>query len=137
MNHFENAIALHKRHSRISFKEISETDTEIIVRVSQTRNPNGNHLSKERLTEIAKELYALRAETKNIIVHPNPYIEAPAEIVNGDWIKQQMNLHKIGNKKLVEDLGIPKAEMSALINEHREMGIRTKGLFYYYFKTVA
>ena len=45
-----------------------------------------------------------------------------------------MNKHKIGSKKLVADLGIAKAEISAMINGHREMGIRTKGLFYYYFK---
>lgn len=46
-----------------------------------------------------------------------------------------MNKHKINSKKLTEDLGIIKSEISALINGHREMGIRTKGLFYYYFKS--
>jgi hypothetical protein len=136
MEHFNKAIELHKRHARISFKEISETDTEIIVKVWQNRSPSENYSDKERLTEIVKELYALRNERKTLIIHATPYVEAPAEIVNPEWIKQQMHKLKKGSKVLIADLGIAKAELSALINGHREMGIRTKGLFYYYFKSL-
>lgn len=65
------------------------------------------------------------------------YIEAPAQVVTPEWIQERMNRYKVGNKQLVKDLGLAKAEISALVNGHREMGIRTKGLFYYYFKSIA
>lgn len=133
MNHFQNALELQKRHSRITFKVISENENEVVVRVTQNRNPNGNHFSAERLVEITKELYALKNETRTLIIHSVPYIEPPADKIDTDWIKAQMKKYKIGSKKLVEDLGIAKSEISSLINNKREMGIRTKGLFYYYF----
>ena len=59
---------------------------------------------------------------------------SPPDIVTGDWIKEKMNKHKIGNKKIGGDTGVPKSEISAMINGHREMGIRTKSMFYYLFK---
>jgi hypothetical protein len=81
MTRFEKAMELHKRHSRISCKEIKESDEELIVRVSQTRNLNGNHASKVRLEEIAKELYAFKTGfSKKLIVHTAPYVESPSEM---------------------------------------------------------
>lgn len=84
--------------------------------------------------EIVEETFRAYFEDWKIQKVTFPYIEAPAEIVTPEWIKEQMNKYKIGSKKLVTDFGIAKAEISAMINGHREMGIRTKGLFYYYFK---
>ncbi len=134
MTRFEKAIDLHKRHARISFKEMKETDIELFVRVSQTRNPNGNHATKERLEDIARELYALKPDfNKKLVIHAVPYVEAPSEIVTPDWILKKMHEHGIGVKGLVQDLGFSKSDISATINGHKEMGIRTKGLFYYYF----
>lgn len=136
MTRFDKAAELHKRHARISFKEMKETDTELFVRVTQTRNPNGNHATKERLEELARELYALKPGfNKKLVIHAVPYVEAPSEIVTPEWIQKKMHEHGIGVKGLVADLGFSKSDISATINGHKEMGIRTKGLFYYYFLT--
>lgn len=136
-NRFEKAIELHKRQSRIYFAEIRENETELVVAVRQTRSPNENYADKKRLEEIVRELYALKSGFKKaLIVHTSPYSEAPSEIVSPEWIKIEMQRRKLGLKGIVEATGVSKSDLSAMINGHKEMGIRTKGLFYYFFKSL-
>lgn len=132
----EYAGLLYRRHSRIYFKIISVNadEKDIVLKVWQEKNSQEKYLDSKELIERGKELITTFFEGWAIHIHPTPYQEAPAEIVTPEWIQAQMNTHKISSKKLVEDIGIAKAEISALINGHREMGIRTKGLFYYYFR---
>ena len=136
MTKFEKAIELHKRYSRISFKEIKETDTELVVRVTQTRSPQNNHETRERLEEITKELYALKEGfQKRLKILVAPYVVPPSDVVTWSWVQDKMQEFNISLKTLVEDFGISKADLSATINGHKEMGVRTQGLFYYYFLT--
>lgn len=133
---FDKAIELHKRHSRIYFEKIKETDNEIIIRVKQTRSPAENYSSKEELDQIGKDTFGLLKTGKNIIVHSDPYKVAPSEVVSVEWIKCEMQTKHIRLKRLSEDLGISKSDLSATINGHKDFGIRTKNMFYYYFKSL-
>lgn len=134
---FEKAIELHKRYSRIYFSEVRENEKELVVAVRQTRSPNENYADKSKLEEITRELYALKTGfSKKLIVSSAPYTEAPSEIVTPEWIQDQMNKRNFSLKGLVEATGVSKSDLSALINGHKEMGIRTKGLFYYFFKSL-
>ncbi len=134
---FDKAIELHKRHSRIYFSEVRENEQELVVAVRQTRAPNGVYLDRKQLEEISREVYALKPDfNKKLIVNTAPYSEAPSEIVSPEWVQDQMNRRKLGLKGIVEATGISKSDLSAMINGHKEMGIRTKGLFYYFFKSL-
>lgn len=129
----ENSGLNFRRFARITFKILKvEVDT-ITIEVRQSKNPNGNYADKKRLIEIVNEVFKPYFLNYKLHKHPKVYTPAPAEFITADWIKKQMQKHKVGNKKLVQDLGIAKAEVSAMINGHVEIGIRTKGLFYYYF----
>lgn len=130
---------LYRRYSRIYFKIISvnASEKDMVVKVWQEKNPTEQYLNKKELIDRGKEMFLPLFEGWAIHFHPTDYQEAPVEFVTSQWIQNQMHKYKVGNKQLVADLGIAKAEISALINGHREMGIRTKGLFYYYFKYIA
>jgi hypothetical protein len=134
MSNIETAKELHKRHSRITFKVVKETDSEIVIRVEQGKNPQDIYQTAERLIAIGKQVYADCGKT--ILVHPCPYVLPPAYIVTPEWIQKQMLQHKIRSKQLAEAFGLTKEDISGLVNGHKEMGIRTKGLFFYYFKSI-
>lgn len=134
MERLNKAKKLHKRHSRIFFKEISEDEKTLVVRVEQKRNHNGNYFDVKRLIEIVKETYDHILNGRELIVHPITFQSSPPDIVTGEWIKERMNKYKVGNKKIVIDTGIPKSDVSAMINGHKDMGIRTKSMFFYLFK---
>lgn len=131
----EYSAFLHRRHAHILFKiSIFNPDEKIIrIEVKQEKNPNGVFADTKRLIEIVEETFREYFTDFQIQKSVFPYIPAPAEIVTPEWAKKQMQKYKVGNKQLCKHFGIAKAEISAMINGHREMGIRTKGLFYYYF----
>ena len=132
----EASALSYRRFARIYFKilQIDQVKKELFVKVWQEKNPHGNQLEKKDLNERAKTLMSRYLSDYTIHTNPIPYQEAPPEIVTPQWIQTQMNKHKIGNKQLVQNLGIAKAEISALINGHVDMSMRTKAMFYYYFE---
>ena len=136
LERLEGSAILHRRYSHIFFKvlEINTDDKILNVQISQEKSPSDNYADGKRMVDIVEETFRPYFEGWQIRKVTYPYIQSPAEEVTPEWIQERMNRYKIGNKQLVSDLGIAKAEISALINGHREMGIRTKGLFYYYFK---
>lgn len=136
LHDLEHSALSYRRFARIYFKieKIDVDSKEMVVKVWQEKNTAENYLEKKDLNERAKTLMGRFFEEYTIHTHPIPYQQAPSEVVNPLWVKERMKQFKISNKKMIADLGIAKAEISALINGHREMGVRTKGLFYYYFK---
>lgn len=124
---------------RVYFKimAVDENEKKIIIAAKQEKkNSDTPYFTKKELVEETKKLFQPYFKDYVILVGAEPYTEPIANIVTSDWITQQMKTHHIGAKKVAEAVGIPQAELSALIHGHREMGIRTKGLFYYYFKYI-
>lgn len=68
MERLEKAKELHKRHSRIFFKEISEDSETLVVRIEQKRSHNENYFDVKRLVEIAKETYNHILDGRKLIV---------------------------------------------------------------------
>lgn len=133
INRLEHSGLNFRRFANISFKILKVENDIILIEIRQDKNPHGVHADIKRLTEIVEETFREYFPKYKIHKRPIMYIPAPAEIVTPEWAKKQMQKYKIGNKQLCKHFGIAKAEISAMINGHREMGIRTKGLFYYYF----
>ncbi|GIM60548.1 hypothetical protein CAPN008_05980 [Capnocytophaga canis] len=132
-----NEVAfMHRRFSRIYFKILKVDDDLIRIEVKQEKSPHNNYFEVKRLTEIVQETFAKFFPKHAIQKVPLPYIESPVEVVTPQWVKDKMNKHKIGSKKLVEDFGVAKSEISAMINEHTSMSNRSKAMFYYYFKYI-
>lgn len=138
LDKLEHLALQYQRYARIFFKilVVDKENKVLVLEVYQEKSPHENYLNGKDLWERAKSLFEPFFTDYQLKIGAFPYAEAPAEIVTSEWLLKQMNYYKIGNKKMVEDLGIAKAEISALIHGHREMGIRTKGLFYYYFKYI-
>lgn len=127
---------IHQRFARVFFKILKVENNVIRIEVKQEKSPHDNYFDVKRLTEIADEVFATYLTNFTIHKVPLPYKESPIEVVTPQWIKEKMNTHKIGNKKLVNDFGISKSEISAMINEHTIMSNRSKAMFFYYFKYI-
>ena len=133
----ENLALQYQRYARISFKVIAidEKDKLLFLSVRQGKSPHENYAEATELMIKGKELFAPFFVGYTIRVSPEPYQNSPVEIVNPEWVQKNMNKYKVGNKQMVEDFGISKAEISAMVNGHTVMSQRSKAMFYYYFKT--
>ena len=130
----ENYAYQYAKFWRVYFKILKAEDNELIIRVEQHKKPTKTpYFTTKELNENAKELFSKYFPWYTIHTNPVPYELPPADVVTPEWLREQMQAHHIGAKKVSKAVGIPQSEFSALLNGHREMGIRTKGLFYYYF----
>ena len=102
------------------------------MQVAQGKNPNGNYLTKDRLVEVTKELFG--TYYRKVIVHPIPYKAPPADDVTPEWVIERIKESGRKNKDIASDLGISSSELSAYTNRHKDMGIRVRSMFYYYFE---
>jgi len=138
INQLEHSAMMHQRYAWIFFKviRVDIVNKILTIEVRQENTPYKNFADKKRLTEIVEETFGRFFEGWQIHKAPLPYTPSPAEVVTAEWIKQQMQRYKIGAKKMVEDLGVAKSDISAMINEHKAMGGRTRAMFYYYFKFI-
>ena len=124
---------------RVYFKimAVDSKAKKIIIATRQEKKPTDTpYFTIKELTEKTRATFEPYFKDFTILVGAEPYNAPPADFVTPIWVNMQMQSHKIGAKKVAHDIGVPPAELSALINGHREMGIRTKGLFYYYFKSL-
>jgi hypothetical protein len=124
----------HKRFSRIYFKIKSLKENKLIVLVYQEKSPQENYADVKRLIEIGVETFGRHFDS--LIIDVEPFKPVESEIVTPEWIVSNMNRLKIKLKKIANDTGIGNADISAIINKHKPLSIRTKSLFYYYFKCV-
>jgi hypothetical protein len=139
LDKLEHLALQYQRYARIFFKieHIDKAEKVLVISVYQEKSPSENYLTDKDLRERAQGLFMPFFEDYTLNIGARCYMASPVEEVTPNWIKERMNRYKVGNKQLVKDLGLSKAEVSALVNGHREMGIRTKGLFYYYFKSLT
>lgn len=131
-NALEDATRLHMRFNRLTFKVKSLDSGTITVQVVQGKNPNGNYLSKNRLVELTRELFGQYFES--VIVHPIPYVSAPAEDVTPQWLVDRIKESGRRNKDIATDLGISGIELSDYASGRRSMSIRVRSMFFYYFE---
>ncbi|MDJ1470339.1 hypothetical protein [Xanthocytophaga flava] len=129
----ENLATMQKRYSNITF-EVLDKDTPTI-KVKQGKTFQKVYFDQKRLIEIAKETFEPFVD--KIHVHATEYVESPIEVVKPEWIGKEMNQLKIKLKDMVPELGVEKAELSAMINGHRPISQRSKAMFYYYFVSKA
>lgn len=128
----ERGTRAHLRFNRLTFKIKAVKEGVIMVQIAQGKNPNGNYLTKERLVEVTRELFG--AYYHKVIVHPIPYTAPPADDVTPEWVIEKIKESGRKNKDIASDLGISSSELSAYTNRHKDMGIRVRSMFYYYFE---
>jgi len=128
----ERGAKAHLRFNRLTFKIKAVKEGAITVQVAQGKNPNGNYLTKDRLVEVTKELFG--TYYRKVIVHPIPYKAPPADDVTPEWVIERIKESGRKNKDIASDLGISSSELSAYTNRHKDMGIRVRSMFYYYFE---
>ena len=136
LGRLEGLALQYQRYARIYFKimAVSSDSKELVIAVWQERSPSDNYLDEAALVERARGLFVPFFEGWELKIGARVYVDSPVMVVTDEWIRERMSRLRVSNKQMVKDLGLAKAEVSALVNGHREMGVRTKGLFYYYFK---
>lgn len=144
------AAAQFQRHANITFKvlevdsgtvEIGNPSTGetthksrvdvIVVEARQGKNSLNKYLSDKELIERAKGLFG--RFYKEVHVRPKPYQSPLVDVVNPQWLQQQLNQHKVSLKQLEKDTGIDKSNLSNWVNGNRPMSQPVKAMFYYYF----
>lgn len=128
----ERGTRAHLRFNRLTFKIKAVNEGAITVQVTQGKNLNGNYLTKDRLVEVTRELFG--TYFRKVIVHPIPYTAPPADDVTPEWVIERIKESGRKNKDIASDLGISSSELSAYTNRHKDMGIRVRSMFYYYFE---
>lgn len=76
--------------------------------------------AKEFANELLKEA---RDMTINIVTH--------------EWIKEQMDSHNLTPAKISVETGLDPTIVSAYINGKRKLTIASRGIFYFYFKSLG
>lgn len=122
----EEAARVHMRFNRLTYKVKSIVNGVITVQAVQGKNPNGNYLTKNRLVEVARELFGQYFES--VIVHPISYDSAPAEDVTPQWVVDRIKESGRRNKDIAADLGLSIYELSDYACGRRSMGIRVRSL---------
>lgn len=129
----EQAAHLYKRHANITFKILKVRDNELILEVRQEKNFAGKYLNRSELSERTKDLFGTRFTDRTIHTRPIPYTVPRADQVTPEWIKERMNAKKISIKRIVQDTGLDKTNISAWVNGTRPMSQIVKALFFRYF----
>lgn len=129
----EQAALMHRRHSAISFKIIDWEPEKVVIQISQSKSSSGNYFDLKRLIEIVHETYDRFFPNKIVMVHPIPYKESKADIVTVKWINDKMLTTGTKLKDIIDDTGLNKSQLSAIINGIKPLSQPMKALFYYYF----
>lgn len=125
-------VAAQKRYASIRFKILKVSDDAVTIRTEQGRSFHQNYFDEKRLIEITKEVYTPYVGSRVIHVHPVVYVKSPPEEVTTEWIKKNMHKKGVGLKQMSQDLGVDKATLSGVINQHRTLSRFGKAAFYYY-----
>ena len=129
----DEAAALHLRFSNITFKVISASPDGLIIQTRQGKHLSENYADANRLVELTKELFTkFINDTVPLTVHPVPYIMAITEVVDPQWISENMLKLGVKIKDISTDTGIDKTNLSAWINGVRPMSQPVKAMFYYF-----
>lgn len=125
---------LHLRHSNIGFKIISVNGQDIVIKTVQAKPFSDNIADKETLIKRTRELFGkFLPDNFTIKVQPVPYQETRVNIVNPDWINKQMLSNGIKLKDIVNDTGLNKTQLSAVIGGDKPLSQIMKALFFFYF----
>ena len=125
----------HKRFSNIVFEVIAVDNDVVIIITKQGRNLSGNLASDEILTNRTVELFQPFLPDKTLEIYISPKLIPVVECVDDAWIRQKMNDTGKQIKAIVDDTGLNKSYLSAIINGRKPISRINKSFFYYYFET--
>jgi len=125
----------HKHYSNILFKVVAVDENELIIFTQQGRNLSGNLADQETLMIRTVELFMPYFPTRKLEIAILPELIPPIEDVNDFWIRQKMKDTRKQIKDIVNDTGLNKSYLSAIINGRKPISRINKAFFYYYFET--
>jgi len=129
----DEAAALQKKNSNISFKVIKVTDNEFQIRTEQGKHLSENYADAKLLVQRTKGLFSFFGINKTLHVHPVPYAQSRTDVVNPKWLNDKMLKNGIKVKDIANETGIEKSDISSWINGEKPMSQPVKAMFYYYF----
>jgi len=131
----EFAAGLHRRNAAITFKIVEYEHVTLTIQIAQGKSAAGNYFTDKRLIEIVHETFDPLFPGYTMKVQPIAYKESVVNKVTPEWIRHQMNEKGVKLKDMIEDTGIDKTQLSALMSPTSPRGLSQpmKALFYYYF----
>ncbi|WP_342327611.1 hypothetical protein [Pedobacter sp. FW305-3-2-15-E-R2A2] len=132
----QNEASNYLKQDNLFFTVLSYEQEGLTVKVEQDRPLTEKIYTFDELVFIAKDLFG-RYIINEVFAHPHPYVESPAEVVNGKWVQLHMNHYEIRLKNVAFQTGIDKTNLSAWINEKRPMSRIVKAMFFNFFKVYA
>jgi len=124
-----------RKHGGLYVYYVKENENFITLKAIQKKNHSENYLTQKQIIERVKETFS-KFTDKTIRVGATIYEASPVEVATPVWIKKQMHRRNIALKRMVKDLGVAKADISANINGHKKYGNRSKAMYYYYFNSL-
>lgn len=136
--YINTAERMYKQNARIFFRvhEYNKSKNDVTVKVWQDRNPSGKYLSMEELRSRAKDLFNMLPDGMRLHIHAREFIAFGLKDVDINWIKEQMEIHKLRQVDLVDYLKIKKSTISEWFTESKELTEIHKTMFFYFFKAL-
>jgi len=135
LSRLEVGARQHKHFSNIKFEILGVDDNEVIILTKQGRSFNGNLADQETLLTRTFELFEPNLPEIKLEVVVSPYLIPPVDDVTDVWIR--VNMKETGKqiKDIVNDTGLSKSYLSAIVNGQKPLSRINKSFFYYYFQS--
>lgn len=132
------ASRMYKQNARIFFRvhEYNEKKQDVTVKVWQERNNTSKYLSVVELIDRTKDLFNTLPDNVRLHVHARTFLAYGIDTVSLDWIKEQMDIHKLKQVDLVDYLNVPKSTVSEWLGGVKELTNIHKAMFFYLFKSL-
>lgn len=129
----EQKAVYYMRYSNITFNVMTVDEKIVIVQTVQLKPFSENYADAKKLVKITEELFSTVLYGRKLRIGAKPFVEAPADVVTVQYIKDRMAKMKLKATDLELLLGIDKSTLSLYFNHKRELTRGIKSMFYYFF----
>lgn len=128
---FAHEVNVLKLEEKIQFRILEADAFELTLRVTQGKPTEGEPKTAKELSALAKRLFEKYFPFHTILTRPIPYRVVPAKEITPHTVKKRLSEEGISLDKIVEETGIPRAQIYAWASGAEPMDGVTRAMFYY------
>ena len=131
--HLDKAAGVYAANANITFKILTYNDSDSIVEVRQGKNQRAKYQDTKGLIQRGKELFIKFFSDHSIHIHPKMYSLPKIDVVDSQWIQDNMNANRVSLKSIEQLAGIDTSNLSAYVHGLRPVSQPVKTMFFFMF----
>lgn len=128
---FAHEVNVLKLEEKIQLRILEADPFEMTLRVTQGKPSEGDPKTAKELSTVAKKLFEKYFPFHTIRTRPITYREVPAKEMTSQTLKRRLSEEGISLDKIVEETGIPRAQIYAWVSGAEPMDGVARAMFYY------